>query len=708
MDSTPTTRTSMFREAHLRDYWRIVWQGRWTVVGVFFLVVGAVAVWTFLQTPVYRATATVEIQPKSRRLLTSQDMSGMGAAGLGWFAEEKYHNTQVEILKSRDVSQRVVDLLDLEEHPRFESSADAVDDFRNLIQVDPRRETGLIEISIEGENPDEIARWVNAVSQAYVDRNLEQAQGNLQQAIDAVGKQLVGLQDELSEAEDVRLDKLQETEIFDSEGQTEIVRQNLQKYNTELTQVLIEINRLGETLEQARTFRASGGDIMGLRELADDPTLQELQIQRVQVERTLESAKAELRPGHPHYDALRKELATVEQRIDGRMGSIIDGLEKQREQSRRHESYLREQIARAERFSLDLAKATSSYNIIKTESDVKKQILDLITQTTTELQLGAELINNNVVVLDPAVQPLFPIKPRKRINLMIGAMFGLFLGVAAVFFLDYLDNTIRTSEDVERWLGLTVLGVVPKMQDKGLTQRAIREAYQSLRTSVIFSSKNRSRRIVLITSNGPREGKSSTVANLARTLAAGGDRVMVMDCDLRRPTQHLAHGLERDHGLTNYLAAPMDETDWEQYVKTGERPNLHVLSCGPIPPSPPELLGSDRMKELLAVLRERYDWVLIDSPPAASLTDASILASLSDMVVLVIQHNRTDRDLAIKTVQTLRSANDNLVGAVLNNVDIDRAHHKDYYFAGYYYYTEDEETGASGRKKKVEKKVQAG
>jgi capsular exopolysaccharide synthesis family protein len=390
------------------------------------------------------------------------------------------------------------------------------------------------------------------------------------------------------------------------------------------------------------------------------------------------------------------------------MGSIIDGLEKQREQSRRHESYLREQIARAERFSLDLAKATSSYNIIKTESDVKKQILDLITQTTTELQLGAELINNNVVVLDPAVQPLFPIKPRKRINLMIGAMFGLFLGVAAVFFLDYLDNTIRTSEDVERWLGLTVLGVVPKMQDKGLTQRAIREAYQSLRTSVIFSSKNRSRRIVLITSNGPREGKSSTVANLARTLAAGGDRVMVMDCDLRRPTQHLAHGLERDHGLTNYLAAPMDETDWEQYVKTGERPNLHVLSCGPIPPSPPELLGSDRMKELLAVLRERYDWVLIDSPPAASLTDASILASLSDMVVLVIQHNRTDRDLAIKTVQTLRSANDNLVGAVLNNVDIDRAHHKDYYFAGYYYYTEDEETGASGRKKKVEKKVQAG
>jgi capsular exopolysaccharide synthesis family protein len=708
MDSTPTLRAARFREAHLRDYWRVVWQGRWTVVGVFFLVVGAVALYTFLQAPVYRATATVEIQPKSRRLLASQDMSGMGAAGLGWFAEEKYHNTQVEIIKSRDVSLRVVELLDLDEHPRFENAIDPVEAFRGLIQVDPRRETGLIEVSIDGGEPQEIARWVNAVSQAYVDRNLEQAQGNLRQAIDAVGRQLIGLQDELSEAEDVRLDKLQETEIFDSEGQTEIVRQNLQKYNTELTQVLIEINRLSETLRQARTLAASGRDLMSLQQLAEDAALQELQLQRDQVERQLEAAKAELKSGHPHYDALENELAEANQSVQDRMTAIIEGLEKRRDHLVRHEGYLRDQIARAERFSLDLAKATSSYDIIKTDSDVKKQILDLITQTTTELQLGAELMNNNVIVLDEAVPPLFPIKPRKRVNLMIGAMFGLFLGVGAVFFLDYLDNTIRTSEDVERYLGLTVLGIVPKMQDKGMAQRAIREAFQSLRTSIIFSSKNRSRRLVLITSNGPREGKSSTVANLARTLAAAGERVMVLDCDLRRPTQHLAHNLERDHGLTNYLAAPVEETDWEQYVKPGERPNLHILSCGPIPPSPPELLGNERMRDLLSQLRDRYDWVLIDSPPAASLTDASILASLADMVVIVIQHNRTDRDLAIKTVSALRSVNDNLVGAVLNNVDIDRAAHKDYYLAGYYYYTEDEEAGTGRRKKKVEKKVQVG
>ncbi len=271
------------------------------------------------------------------------------------------------------------------------------------------------------------------------------------------------------------------------------------------------------------------------------------------------------------------------------------------------------------------------------------------------------------------------------------------------FFLDYLDNTFRTPEDVEKYLGLAVLAVVPKTAEVGLGDRGVKEAYQSLRTSVIFSSESRQRKIVLVTSTGPQEGKSSVTGNLGRTLAAAGERVLILDCDLRRPTQHLIHEVERDHGITNYLSAPLDRTDWSGYVKPTALPNLHLLSCGPIPPSPPELLGSSRLTDLLESAKRQFDWILIDSPPAASLADASLLAALSDMVVLVVRYNHADRDMVIKAAHTLRSVNPHVVGSVLNNVDLERAYHKDYYYAGYYY--TDETTGDTRTRTRKKRKT---
>jgi capsular exopolysaccharide synthesis family protein len=290
-------------------------------------------------------------------------------------------------------------------------------------------------------------------------------------------------------------------------------------------------------------------------------------------------------------------------------------------------------------------------------------------------------------------------------------MLGLFMGLGVVFFLDYLDNTIRTPEDVEKYLGLNVIGVVPKMQRAeadALAQRATKEAYQSLRTSIIFSSSNRQRKLALVTSTGPREGKSSTVANLGRTLATSGDRVVIIDCDLRKPKQHVHHGVEREPGLTNYLAAPREESDWSVYLKPTESANLKLLTSGPLPPSPPDLLGNERFKQMLESMREVYDWVLIDSPPAASLADASLLASLADMVVLVVQHNSTDRDHIMKTVQQLGGVNPNFAGVVLNNVDMDRTYHKDYYYASYYYEDEEGRKEKRSRRKSVERKAQVG
>jgi capsular exopolysaccharide synthesis family protein len=696
----------IFREAHLRDYWRVVWQGRWTILAIFCAVVGATVAYTMLQTPIYRATAIVEIQPKPRSLVAGQDASGLGAAGYGWIAEEKYHNTQMEIIRSRDVAQRVVRVLGLSAHPRFAKATDIANAFRGMVQVDSRRDTGLIEISMMGADPHEITEWVNAVAEAYVARNFEKASENVSRAVASIRGQIADLQDELSDAEETRIDALEETQIFNSQDQEEIVSAKLKKYHETLSDVRMELNELTNRLTHIRNSAAEGAEVVVLGELGADDTLRELLARRNEAAGELQKVKVDFKPDHPEYEKVQAQLDSATDEIRDRVQLILKNMEKRSVLLAEQADNLQEQIRKAEDFSLQVAKATSKYDIVKTDAETKKRVFDLITKTMNEVQLGAELMNNNVSVLDSAMPPITPIKPRKRTNFMIGAMLGLALGLGAVFFLDYLDNTIRTPEDVERYLGLSVLGVIPKMAEQGLSSRAVREAFQSLRTSIIFSSKNRRRQVLLITSTGPQEGKSSNVANLARTMAAAGDRVLIVDCDLRRPTQHTHHHVEREHGLTNYLAAMGGETDWSAYVKPSNPPTLHVLSCGPIPPNPPELLGNERFAELLQAMRARYDWILLDSPPASSLADASLLASLADMIVLVVQHNRTDRDMAVKTLQQLRAVNTTIAGAVLNNVDLERTYHKDYYYAGYYYYTEDE--AKKSRKRSVETTAQAG
>jgi capsular exopolysaccharide synthesis family protein len=249
---------------------------------------------------------------------------------------------------------------------------------------------------------------------------------------------------------------------------------------------------------------------------------------------------------------------------------------------------------------------------------------------------------------------------------------------------------VKTAEDVEHFLGLHILSVVPKHRKESAA--SVKEAYQTLRTSILFSSKARSLNTVLVTSAGPGEGKTSTAVSLARHLAAAGDRVVLVDADLRRPTVHSKLGIERAGGLTNYLLSTEGGQAWLRYLKdVPDAPNLKVISCGPIPPNPPELFSTEKFIDLITQFKKNFDWVVIDSPPLASLSDSLVLGSLTDMVCLVIKHNENNRDLIKRSVASLRKVNANVIGAVLNHVDLSRASYKDYYYAGYYYYGRDDQ-----------------
>ena len=673
------------REIHLREHWRVIWQRRWAVATVFLLVVGSVALYTFMAPPVYEAVATVEVQPQARRVAPGQDVTGIGAGSYGWFAEEKYQNTQVEIIRSRSVAGPAFEALGLKDDPRFAKSKDPVNALRSMIRVVPRRETGLIEISVRSSNPDDAARWVNAFATIFVERNLQRAKDNAAQALKSVTDLMKPLQRQLTEVEEKRFDVLRETASYSPETQQEIVRQRLTKLNEGLNATQLEVARLKSLLAKIQQILDGQGDPMSIPELAKDEALQKLGTENVNLEKEFEAVKVTYRPGAPAYREAESKLEKLKQRIRSQVAVHLGGIQNEFELALSNQENLRSEIQRAEKEAFEASQVTSKYDVARTNATTTKAMYDVIAKTLNEVSVNAQLVANNISVLDRAIPPTFPVAPNKRLNLILGALMGLFLGIATAFFMDYLDNTFHVPDDIERDLQLNTLAIVPKFDREQVSTAALKEAYQTLRTALIFLSKNRERKVVLLTSTAPQEGKSSTTAQLARALASAGDKVLLVDCDLRRPTQHIHLGLARDNGLTDFLAAPQPFMNWRAYLKTAGSDNLQVLTCGPIPPNPPELLGSERFKRFLSEAREAYDWVLLDSPPAASLADAPLLGGIADVTLLVIRHNHTDRDLVRRTLQQLRRVGANVAGVILNNVDLDRAYGKEYAYAGYYY-----------------------
>jgi len=697
MTGTADATTGVAREIHLREHWRVVWQRRWAVATIFLLVVGGVALYSFTAQPIYEATAVVEVQAQARRVAPGQDVSGIGAGSYGWLAEEKYQNTQVEIVRSRSVAAPAFEVLGLKDDPRFAKSKDPVNQLRSMIRVVPRRETGLIEISVRNSSPDDAARWVNAFATIFVERNLQRAKDNAAQALQAITDLMKPLEQRLTDVEQKRFDVLRETESYSPETQQEIVRARLTKLNEGLNATQLEVARLNSLLAKIQQIVDGQGDPMSIPELAKDDVLQKLGSEKVGLERDFEAVKVTYRPGAPAYKEAESRLEKLNQRIRGQVAVHLGGIRNEYELALSNERNLRAGIQLAQKEAFATGQVSSRYDVARTNATTTKAMYDVIAKTLNEVSVTSQLVANNIAVLDRAIPPIYPVSPNKKMNLFLGVLIGLFLGIATAFFLDYLDNTFHVPDDIERDLQLNTLAIVPKFDREQVSTAALKEAYQTLRTALIFLSKNRERKVVLLTSTAPQEGKSSTTAQLARALASAGDKVLLVDCDLRRPTQHIHLGLARDNGLTDFLAAPQPFMNWRAYLKTAGSENLQVLTCGPIPPNPPELLGSERFKRFLAEAREAYDWVLLDSPPAASLADAPLLGGIADVTLLVVRHNHTDRDLVRRTLQQLRRVGANVAGVILNNVDLDRAYGKEYAYAGYYY----AEGGKDARRRKT-------
>lgn len=683
------------REVHLLDYWRKLWRGRWIILGIFVVVVTLVAIGTFTQKPIYQAQATVEISVQSRKVAPVADVAELGTGNYSWFAEERYFNTQYEVLKSRDIASRVFDRLDLFNHPRFKNSPDPVGDLSGMIDIEPIKDTGIVQIRLEGTNPEEVATWVNAVAEAYVDRNLDQAIQATSTAVKALLQEVAPLRVKLQDTQQNSFNIAAKDNLFVPENQQKITGERLSRLQADLTDTQMKRAEVESVLKKVDEVRRVGGSYESLPLISNNQVVQELYRSKVELEREYEKLLVTYKDRHVRVLEKQREIEETKQKIDSEAERIVNSQKTQYALLKDHEDKLSRSIEETRAESMRDNQKASTFELVRGEATDTKRIYDLITARIREIDLSSSLLNNNLRILDKAPVPQFPTKPRVVLNIAIGILLGLFLGVGAVFFLDYMDNTIRSSDDIEQFLRLNLLAVVPKQVDE--SSSAVKEAYLTLRTSLLFSRKTRSSNVILITSAGPQEGKSCTTVNVARTLAAAGEKTIILDCDLRRPTIHQRLNIGRDRGITNYILSSEGD-DSRTYIKPTDQPNLYALTCGPIPPNPADVFGHERFQELLKELREQFDWVFIDSPPVVSLADATILSSMADMVVFVVKHNENDKELIRRCVSNIRKVNPNIIGAVLNNVDLERSHYKDYYYVGYYYYGES--TSKKGRKRK--------
>jgi polysaccharide biosynthesis transport protein len=663
------------RDLDLRYYADLLWRAR-SLIAAAAIVGGLLGLFVaFLRTPEYRAAVMLQIDPPTPTFMSVTDaLMGTGA----YWQNVDFYNTQFKVLKSKGLGEKVVKHLKLDDQPPFKDNPEAGSLFMSHVGVEPFPETRLVNVSVTHTSPKEAALWVNALADVYIESSLEGRVETARKAYEWLQERLAATQASMREAQDKLFKSYEGQDLFVPEGSVSAVSTSIAKLNEDYISARTRRIAIEAAVQQVRDMRAAGQSLDTIPQVAADSVILGLNTQiaglNVDLSRLLEKYKT----AHPEVQKVEAQLAEIRKSRAARAEGIVGGLQAEYVQLQKRESELKSAIDGQKSLATTQSRKASELEALKKEAESSKSLYDVLLQKLNESDIAASIRSNNVSIVEKASPPASPIRPDKKRIALLGTLLGLALGVGLVLARDYLDNTLRDPEEVERYLHLDLLAAVPRYETDNA--HLVTEAYQNLRTALLFARRSEAGQVVLITGSAPQEGKTTTLVNIARLLAGAGEKTVVLDCDLRRAQLHQRLGLDREPGLTDHFVkhAPLD-----QLLKATDQPNLFVLTAGPLPPNPPALLARRAVAELLAELKARFEWILVDSPPLASVTDALLLARHADEVVMVVQHNKVDKKVVKRSVNALRKAAPNLLGVVLNQVDVMQ---KGYY---YYYYQHD-------------------
>lgn len=672
------------QELDLLQWATIFWEHRLWIGGVTGAIFVLAALYSFLARPIYSATATVYVQSQSRQPIGNISATGVNS----WSEEQKFYNSQPDIIRSRAVMQEAVDRLNLKGHEAFKGSKDPAMLMKAMVSVDVVKDSALFKITITAPYKNDVALWANTVAEVYRDRAIRDALDYISKANDVMLAEAKKMQDEYVRQQTKVTTSLQAQGSYFPENQKDILDKRIEALELKLNEVSVKETEAAAVAYQMESWQSRGGDPLSLPAVAEDPSVQDLVKQYNEMGRDLSKLLVRYTSKHPEVMKKQEEMQALRDRISKQAEVVLGGYRNQLATLRSQKSNLQTELDSLKRQGLQFVEGASRDETLTTSGAAIKKYMDLLYNKMQEMNVGASLLSSNIRIVNPAVPPGGPVKPNKKLNLLLGLLAGLVLSMGSVVVYRYLDTTVKSVDDIEKGLGLNLLSMIPTLSEE--TKRPAVESFQTLRTALIYASQNQQKNVILVTSASPQEGKTSVLVNLAKTLAAAGDRVLIIDCDLRRPSlsQHF-HEQGPKKGLTNYLADK--EIRIEECITPGGHPNLYVLTSGPIPPNPPELFSMMRFKGILEIFKTCYTWVLLDSPPCLSITDAQILAGMSDLVVLVAQYSRTQKPLLQRALVTLKRLNAQVAGVVLNQVETYSSYYYDYYYYHHYFYATGEE-----------------
>ncbi len=722
--STTSTQTDVFGGGGVdaKFYLRVMLRRKWLILLIFAVVVGATTLYTTRQPRVYAAQISLIIDPKEPRFLDNQIQDVNNDTGSYYWANKEYLETQFKIVQSRAVSQRVVEKLGLNTDPAFlgltkvqdeqrrqelAAKIDAVALLQGKIKVEPVKDSRVSLIKIEDSEPTRAALLANEVAQAYMDELLAQKLKLTENASKWLDQQRGSLSEATKSSELALYTFRKQADILAIDDRASMVSQKLQETSKALTEAQLKIAGLKARVVAIRGVQQTQGAAdrlwaEALPAARENETLKKLKDRLQDLRSECTDLQSRYLDGHPKLLECREKQAVAERDVERELANLVLSTEAELKEAVETERNLKAlfDVAKAEAF--DLEKKKVELDKFKQDSENAKRQYESVYKRLKDIELSGALRTSNVKVLDAARPSMAPIRPNVPQGVLMGVIAGLVLGLGLALLLEFLDSSVASQQDVEDRLGLTFLGFVPTIPEgeagpKDLhvfrePKSLIAECTRAVRTNLLFMSPDKPFKRMLVTSSGPQEGKSTTAINLGITMAQSGNRVLIVDTDMRRPRQHKAFGVSNELGVSSLVVG---EGTLDDALKSTEVPGLFVLPCGPVPPNPAELLHTRAFADLLASLDGKFDRVILDSPPVGAVADAVVLATQADGVVVVLKAGQTHRDMAQRTVRALRDVKANLYGAVLNDVNLERSKYGDYYYGyAYRYYGEGEKKGA--------------
>lgn len=706
-------------EVHLRDYLHVLLRRKWTAITFLVITVTTVLIGTFLMTPVYRSSVTIKIDKENPNVLQFKDVIDIEKAA------DDYYQTQYKILKSRNLAKRVIRALKLDKNPEFadpkqgranaaasagENAAggnadqgmnpDVVNSFLSRLTIEPLQKSMLVKVSFDSHSPALAANAANAVAKSYMDFNIESKFDATQQAREWLEKQLEEMKGRVERAEEA-LNKYaaQNGIIFLTEGAgpqakdvngQSIVTRKLSELSTHLVQATSD-----RIMKESLYREVEQGDEESVTPVLGSPLIQALKKDYVNAEAEYSQLSKVYKSDYPKMVRLKEQLTQLKSRIDLETKKTVGGIKRDYGAALKRENYLKSVLDKYKTEALNLNEKMVQYQILKREAETNRELYNGLLQRLKETGISASLTASNILVLDRAEIPRGPHKPKRALNLLLALITGLFGGVGLAFFVEYLDNTVKNPDDIEKGIALPSLGIVPSFDGKDISgtrpmitsedrKCTMAEAYRSIGTYIQFSSAVKPPKTMLVTSARKGEGKTTTAINTAIIMAHSCGKGLIIDADMRKPDLHKMFDVDPGDGLSSFLTGNIEFGN--NLIKKTKIANLDIIPAGIIPPNPSELLSSYRMKDLMNGLFTLYSFIIIDAPPLLGMSDSLILSTLTDGVIIVVRAGETPKDLVAQSKKLLCGVNAKVLGVVLNGIKESDLRYGSYaYYYSYYY-----------------------